>query len=102
MPRVGSSRMSTSGPENSHLLNTTFCWLPPDKFTVFWKTPEQGAATSVLVATSPLLNGVGGRYFEDSQEAGPHVPGTMSGAAEYALDPEQAERLWAVSEDLLA
>src|SRR5258708_5629644 len=29
-----------------------------------WKTPEQGAATSVLVATSPLLHGVGAPYFE--------------------------------------
>ena len=27
------------------------------------KTVEQGAATSVLLATSPLLDGVGGRYF---------------------------------------
>ena len=33
------------------------------------KTIEQGAATSVLVATSPLLDGVGGRYFEDCHEA---------------------------------
>src|ERR1017187_4673608 len=35
MPRVGSSRISTSGLENNHLLNTTFCWLPPDEFTAF-------------------------------------------------------------------
>jgi len=35
-----------------------------------WKTPEQGAATSVLVATAPLLDGVGGRYFEDCKRAG--------------------------------
>lgn len=34
-----------------------------------WKTPQQGAATSVLLATSPLLKGVGGRYFEDCNEA---------------------------------
>lgn len=67
----------------------------------FWKTPAQGAATSILVATSTLLDGVGGRYFEDGQEAAPHVPGTMSGVAAYALDPEQAGRLWAVSETLL-
>jgi NAD(P)-dependent dehydrogenase (short-subunit alcohol dehydrogenase family) len=68
----------------------------------FWKTPAQGAATSVLVATSPLLNDIGGRYFEDSQEAGPHVSGTMSGVAPYALDLEQARRLWEVSQQLLA
>lgn len=67
-----------------------------------WKTPEQGAATSVLVATSPLLDGVGGRYFEDCNEA---VVGQLSGrhgVAAYALDPEAAERLWRVSVETLA
>ncbi|SCL37819.1 NAD(P)-dependent dehydrogenase, short-chain alcohol dehydrogenase family [Micromonospora rhizosphaerae] len=63
-----------------------------------WKNPEQGAATSVLVATSPLLNGVGGRYFEDCQEAGPNQPGTRTGYAPYARDPAAAEELWDVSE----
>jgi NAD(P)-dependent dehydrogenase (short-subunit alcohol dehydrogenase family) len=62
-----------------------------------WKTPEQGAATSVLVATSPLLEGVGGRYFEDCNEAGPNQPGTRVGVAAYALDPEAAAQLWQVT-----
>jgi hypothetical protein len=66
-----------------------------------WKTPEQGAATSVLVATSPLLEGVGGRYFEDCNEAGWNEPGTRWGVARYALDPEAAARLWQVSVDTL-
>ncbi len=64
---------------------------------VTWKTVEQGAATSVFVATSPLLEGVGGRYFADCNEAGPHQPGTRTGVADYALDPETAQRLWDVS-----
>jgi NAD(P)-dependent dehydrogenase (short-subunit alcohol dehydrogenase family) len=63
-----------------------------------WKTIEQGAATSVLCAASPLLDGVGGRYFEDCDEAGPNRPGTRRGVADYALDPEAAARLWDVSE----
>jgi NAD(P)-dependent dehydrogenase (short-subunit alcohol dehydrogenase family) len=67
-----------------------------------WKTPEQGAATSVLVATSPLLAGVGGRYFEDCAEALPNQPGTRTGYAPYALDPVAAERLWRVTEETLA
>jgi NAD(P)-dependent dehydrogenase (short-subunit alcohol dehydrogenase family) len=67
-----------------------------------WKTPEQGAATSVLVATSPLLDGVGGRYFEDCNEAEPNQPGTRRGVAAYALDPEAAARLWQVSAEMLA
>jgi NAD(P)-dependent dehydrogenase (short-subunit alcohol dehydrogenase family) len=64
------------------------------------KTVEQGAATSVLLAASPLLEGIGGRYFEDCNEA--HVverrgaPGT-GGVAAYALDPDNARRLWDVS-----
>ena len=69
-------------------------------------TPAQGAATSVLVATSPLLDGIGGRYFEDCNEAPrlpPEFPGetTVSGVAGYALDPENAARLWDLSESLI-
>jgi NAD(P)-dependent dehydrogenase (short-subunit alcohol dehydrogenase family) len=67
-----------------------------------WKSIEQGAATSVLVATSPLLDGVGGRYFEDCEEAGPNQPGARTGVAAYALDPEAAARLWLVTEETLA
>jgi NAD(P)-dependent dehydrogenase (short-subunit alcohol dehydrogenase family) len=67
-----------------------------------WKTPEQGAATTILVATSPLLDGVGGRYFEDCEQARPNQPGTPRGVAAYALDPEAATRLWAASEQFVA
>ena len=68
------------------------------------KTPRQGAATSVLLAASPLLEGVGGRYFEDNQEA-PVVtrrPADYTGVAWYALDAANAERLWDTALDLLA
>ena len=60
------------------------------------KTPSQGAATSVLLATSPLLAGIGGRYFEDCNEAelvASRGDG-LRGVAPYALDRENAERLW--------
>ncbi|BDT91860.1 MULTISPECIES: SDR family NAD(P)-dependent oxidoreductase [Nocardia] len=67
-----------------------------------WKTPQQGAATSVLVAASPLLDGVGGRYFEDCGEAEVGVLSARNGVAEYALDPEAAARLWQVSSEMLA
>ena len=65
-----------------------------------FKTPEQGAATSVLVAVSPLLDGVTGRYFEDCNEAQRHQPGTRTGVADHALDPAAAARLWQLSLDL--
>ncbi len=64
------------------------------------KDIPQGAATSVLLAASPLVEGVTGRYFEDGQEAGPYVPGVRRGVAAYALDPEKAARLWQLSLDL--
>ncbi|WP_049577991.1 SDR family NAD(P)-dependent oxidoreductase [Streptomyces sp. SBT349] len=69
---------------------------------VNWKTPEQGAATSVLLAASPLVEGVTGRYFEDCDEAEPSAPGVPRGVAPYALDPGAAARLWELSERLLA
>lgn len=66
------------------------------------KDIPQGAATSVLLAASPLVEGVTGKYFEDCREAGPFTPGIRRGVAAYALDPEKAARLWALSEELLA
>jgi NAD(P)-dependent dehydrogenase (short-subunit alcohol dehydrogenase family) len=54
------------------------------------KTPEQGAATSVLLATSPDLEGIGGRCFEDCNEAPTvdHRDAAGNGVASYALDPD--------------
>jgi NAD(P)-dependent dehydrogenase (short-subunit alcohol dehydrogenase family) len=67
-----------------------------------FKTPEQGAATSTLLAASPLVEGVTGRYFEDCNEALPaSADAPMSGVEPYALDPEAADRLWHVSLALL-
>jgi NAD(P)-dependent dehydrogenase (short-subunit alcohol dehydrogenase family) len=70
-----------------------------------YQTIEQGAATSVLVATSPQLDGIGGRYFEDCNQApvlDPNVSNTtISGVAAYALDPANANRLWELSLALL-
>ena len=68
------------------------------------KTVEQGAATSVLLGTSPLLDGVGGRYFEDCNEATVvhhRSETTIAGVAPYALDPANAERLWELSLKLI-
>lgn len=63
------------------------------------KTPEQGAATSVLLAASPLIEGVGGRYFEDCHEAEvvPAIVDGIHGALDYVLDPDAADRLWDTS-----
>lgn len=64
------------------------------------KTPEQGAATTVLLAASPLLNGVSARYFEDCNEAeevAKRPTDFTGGYAAYALDPDSADRLWDVA-----
>ncbi|MEY9840026.1 SDR family NAD(P)-dependent oxidoreductase [Streptacidiphilus sp. EB103A] len=71
--------------------------LPPQK------TVEQGAATSVLLAASPTVEGVTGRYFEDCAQAEPvsERAGAVAGVAPYALDRENAARLWTASEALV-
>lgn len=63
------------------------------------KNVQQGAATSVLLAASPLLEGIGGRYFEDCNEAlvVTKRPADYTGVAPYAVDPENAQRLWEVA-----
>lgn len=74
-----------------------------------YKTPEQGAATLVWAATSPRLAGMGGVYCEDCDiaEIAPDAPPrvgtenyTLDGVKEYAIDPEQAARLWTLSAEL--
>ncbi|MFF4243214.1 SDR family NAD(P)-dependent oxidoreductase [Streptomyces sp. NPDC001822] len=70
----------------------------------YYKEPDQGASTSVLLAASPLLDGVTGRYFEDNQEArlveGPEE--TPGGVAAHALDPVAADRLWDYASEAVA
>ncbi|MEG3175371.1 SDR family NAD(P)-dependent oxidoreductase [Sphingomonas sp. RB3P16] len=68
------------------------------------KTVEQGAATTVLLAASPLLHDVGGRYFEDCNEAervAKRPTDFTGGYAGYALDTDNAARLWRVSQRLI-
>ncbi|MGP9812660.1 hypothetical protein ACTZWT_14205 [Rhodopseudomonas sp. NSM] len=67
------------------------------------KTPQQGAATSVWCATTRRLDGLGGVYCEDCDNA-PIYRGeeTRKGVAPWDADREQAERLWALSETLTA
>jgi NAD(P)-dependent dehydrogenase (short-subunit alcohol dehydrogenase family) len=59
----------------------------------FFKSPEQGARTSLYLATAPEAAGISGRYFADAKE-------TKPGAA--ALDDALAERLWTETERLVA
>jgi len=68
-----------------------------------FKTPAQGASTSIWAAVAPELEGVGGRYLENCAEARPwdaSVP--YEGVMPYALDPSTADVLWELSEALTA
>lgn len=71
------------------------------------KSVQQGASTSIFAAVSPLLEGIGGRYFNDNTEAvvvreRPADPKVLvTTVAQYALDPDAADRLWALSEGFL-
>jgi NAD(P)-dependent dehydrogenase (short-subunit alcohol dehydrogenase family) len=76
------------------------------------KSVEQGAATSLWCAVSAQLDGMGGVYCEncdiaDLSDAGA-IATTMAdsmrpgGVRPYAVDPDAARRLWALSEEMIA
>ena len=56
------------------------------------KTPAQGAATSIHLASAPDLEQVTGRYFANSKP---------KSSAERSYDEAAAARLWQVSADLV-
>jgi NAD(P)-dependent dehydrogenase (short-subunit alcohol dehydrogenase family) len=65
-----------------------------------FKTPSQGAATSVWCAANPQLEGRGGVYCEDcdiAQLLGAEDK-SFSGVRPWAIDPAIADNLWALSE----
>ena len=67
-----------------------------------FKSTEQGAATSIWAAVAPELDGIGGCYLEDCAIAKPWSDDApMSGVKPYALDPDKAQRLWLVSNELI-
>jgi NAD(P)-dependent dehydrogenase (short-subunit alcohol dehydrogenase family) len=69
-----------------------------------FKTPEQGAATTLWCATSPQLDRKGGVYCVDcdiAELATPDAdPEDRTTVRPYAVDPAEAERLWDVSAEL--
>lgn len=74
------------------------------------KTIPQGAATSVWVASSPLLKDIGGVYCEDADIA--HLQSEdlavqtnaklhQSGVLAYSLDENNAKQLWKLTEEMI-
>lgn len=76
------------------------------------KTLEQGASTQIWAATNPKLENLGGIYLEDCEiaevaDSGEGTPvanavARRKGVKSYAIDRENAERLWTLSEKLVA
>jgi len=58
----------------------------------FFLSPAKGARTSVYLASSPEVDGVSGHYFVKCK---PRTP------RKWARDPDAAQRLWQVSEELV-
>ena len=70
------------------------------------KTVEQGAATQVYAATAPELAGVGGVYLEDNHIAetissSSAQPDLREGVLDYAIDPDGANELWRISQEMV-
>jgi NAD(P)-dependent dehydrogenase (short-subunit alcohol dehydrogenase family) len=80
-------------------------WVDADgNVNELFKSPEQGASTSVWAATSPQLDAMGGVYCEDCDISAPtDVDSPFArylGVDAHAIDPDEAARLWALSAEL--
>lgn len=84
-----------------HLEESDYAALGFDKFMHTFKSPAQGAATTVWAAVSPHFEGKnGGRYLADIGEQGP-IAGdggiATEGYAPHVYDAEAEEKLWKLS-----
>ena len=73
----------------------------------FFKSPSQGAGTTLWCATSPMLDAMGGIFCEncDVAERKVNLDDSMKrffGVADWAIDSEEATRLWSETESLLS
>lgn len=79
-------------------------WAKDPYLAIYFKNPQQGAATTVLGAVSTELEGQGGKYLENCGVAGPYDPASGMwgpGYAEWAFDTEAEQKLWAKSVELV-
>lgn len=71
------------------------------EFAASLRTIQQGAATTIWCATSPLLHNIGGVYCEDADIAGLSLGQEISaGVKPYSLDESNAKHLWKLSEKI--
>ena len=79
---------------------------PSDLAKNFFKTPSQGASTTLWCATSHQLNDIGGVFCEDCDIAKrkKDVDESMQryfGVADWAIDVDEASKLWELTEKTL-
>jgi NAD(P)-dependent dehydrogenase (short-subunit alcohol dehydrogenase family) len=70
-----------------------------------FKSVTQGASTTLWAATSPALKDRGGEYCEDcdiAELADSEHPSRFGKVQHYAVDEDSAERLWEMSEEMVA
>ena len=84
-------------------------WMNPDgtippAIQAMFKTPEQGASTSIWAATSEQLNEMGGLYCENCDVAQLATEDSLrwEHVRDWVCDETKAEKLWAMSEKMLA
>lgn len=88
---------SMTADDHAYSSERTGALLPED-----FKTPDQGAATTLWVLTEPRLNGQGGSYLEDCHVAAVRdEPDYRTGVMRYAVDPSIAKRLWETIEQMI-
>ena len=79
---------------------------PTERVAKMFKSPTQGASTSLWAATSPQLDGIGGVYCEDCDVAKRQDDSDKNarfiGVADWAVDSEEASRLWDETERMLS
>ena len=80
---------------------------PSEMAKNFFKTTSQGASTTLWCATNSSLNGIGGVFCEDCDIAKRknEVDESLQryfGVADWAVDTEEASKLWDVTEKMLA
>ncbi|HEX2909751.1 MAG TPA: SDR family oxidoreductase [Chloroflexia bacterium] len=75
------------GSSNKSLMSSLFRLAAP-----FLKKPEEGARTSIYLASSPEVEGVSGKYFVNCKERK---------SSKLSYSETDAQRLWKISEELV-
>ena len=78
---------------------------PTERVAKMFKSATQGASTTLWAATSPQLDGIGGVYCENCEVAAPTDDGENArfiGVNDWAVDSDEASRLWDETEHMLS